>query len=178
MGDTRYERHLARLLAHGTGSVSELEDEELIQALAALASDAGQRAGYLANVLASEAMNRLARSHTAVMHAGIGLVALDADGAGVFANPAAERILGWSGRELRGVHVHTLVHDDAAHDGCIIETTLQSGKGSEQMRCVFTRKDGSRVEVELSVAPVEREGMREGVVLAFHPRNEDADDLA
>lgn len=168
MGDTRYERHLARVVEHGLDSLGELTDEEIIQALAALGARRGGRDAYLANVLASEAMNRLGRAHALVAHSTIGLLSVDLDGAGLSANPAAEAILGWRQHELRGIHMHTLVHSHPEDAPCEFQDAICSATRKLRGRSVFTRKDGSSIAVEYSVAPIMREGEKSGMVIAFH----------
>lgn len=176
MGDSRYDQHLDRLMEHGPNSLGELADDELIQAIAALAARVGGREAYLANILASEVMNRLARAHAAVMHSMDGLLAVDLDGAGVFANPAAQEMLGWTQQELRGVHVHTLVHDRDGAGACALEGSLEGASSTVRDRSRFTRKDGTTFDVEYSIAPVNREGERHGAVLAFHSTKHASDD--
>lgn len=168
MGDTRYERHLARVLEHGPDSLGELSDEEIVQALAALGARAGGRDAYLANILASEAMNRLGRAHAIVAHSNVALLSVDLDGASLSANPAAQALLGWSQHELRGIHLHTLVHSHDASDPCGFEDALRSATPTLRRRSVFTRRDGSSVAVEYSIAPIAREGEKSGMVIAFH----------
>ncbi len=89
-------------------------------------------------------------------------------------NPAAERISGYSAQEMLGHRCPEgrLLHCDASgkvlcHDGCPLEAVLT---GHEPETCqVFMRcKDGSRIPVIVSAAPVlNEEGLAVGVAEVF-----------
>lgn len=76
MGDARFEPHYARVkrARHPVQEIRAMSDEEVIAALggASRASDP-----YTANVLATEALNRVRRHAAITDHLGEGVVALD-----------------------------------------------------------------------------------------------------
>ncbi|HWG89934.1 MAG TPA: PAS domain S-box protein [Candidatus Thermoplasmatota archaeon] len=172
MGDLRYE-HPYRRVAEAddrVATIRSLTDEEVISALAASVSGGDP---YLANVLASEAMNRVRHKSTIVETAGEGLLSLDAQGAVTYANPAAERVLGWRAEELLGEQVHELVHHHYP-DGtpfpaaeCPLLRIALTGQPLERFETVFWTREGRPVPVEVTAAPILREGEIEGIVFVF-----------
>ncbi|KAF0225341.1 MAG: Signal-transducing histidine [Rhodospirillaceae bacterium] len=104
-------------------------------------------------------------------HAADGIVALDEQGRTIFANPAVQRLSGWSLADLEGRPHHDLVHHSHM-DGspyamidCPVHQTLHDGISRRVEDDVFWRKDGSCFPVELSVSPW-RDGGRHGAVVA------------
>ena len=93
MGDLRFEAHHQRVEAAGDPirEIRDMSDAAVVEALAAAsrATDA-----YLANILATEATNRMHRARSEVVHLGEGLCSLDVHGRILSANPAAEALLG------------------------------------------------------------------------------------
>lgn len=162
MGDVRYQPHLGHVLRHGGRAVGDLSDDEIVQALAALAGRPDTQAPYLANVLASEAMNRLGRARATLAHLGEGVIALDEDGLCMLANPEAERLLGWSAASLRGTAVDALLHP--VHEGCAIRRALD-GETVRDAREELTDSSGRNVTCAVTAAPVVREGERAGAVV-------------
>lgn len=162
MGDVRYQPHLEHILREGGRAVSDLSDDEVVQALAALAGRKDAEAPYLANVLASEAMNRLGRARAALLHLAEGVVAVDSEGLCTLANPEAERLLGWSASQLRGSALDALVHD--VHEGCAIRRALE-GETVRDARERLIDREGRAMDCAMTVAPVVREGERAGAVL-------------
>lgn len=175
MGDVRYERHLQHLRSHGPEAISELSDEEVVQALAALAASTDPKAPYLANVLASEAMNRLSRARATFTSTAEGLLTVDENGVLTTVNPAAERSLGWRESELRGLDEHAILHYQD-HGGapqerslCPLRRVLETGAPDGCASDVFTRRDGTPLRVAWTAAPILRDGDITGAVVAFRP---------
>ena len=112
MGDVRFERPLARIrqAKRPAEEIRLLDDEDLVQALAAAAAGAEERDPYIANVLATELLNRVRQKNTTLATAGEGVYALDRDGRVAYMNPAAERVLGRTFESLGGESMHELVH--------------------------------------------------------------------
>ncbi|WP_234016429.1 sensor histidine kinase [Magnetospirillum gryphiswaldense] len=105
-------------------------------------------------------------------HAADGILALDEQGRTIFANPAVQRLSGWTLADLEGRAHHDLVHHSHA-DGspyavidCPVHQTLHDGISRRVDEDVFWCKDGTCLPVELSVSPW-MDGDRRGVVVAF-----------
>ncbi len=90
----------------------------------------------------------------------------------IFINPAAEKMLGYSGDELLQEDVHQQIHrqkQDGTHcsrEDCVIQKCLEDGETRHQEDW-FTTKQGSGIPVLLTVAPVFSQGRQEGVVVVF-----------
>src|SRR5205085_4807929 len=89
------------------------------------------------------------------------LFVCDADGRIQFANRAAETILGFNASELVGRNIDELVEDaegDASYMNMRSATVLNKER-------TFAAKNGERVEMMLSIAPVLQYGDSAGAVL-------------
>jgi diguanylate cyclase (GGDEF)-like protein/PAS domain S-box-containing protein len=103
---------------------------------------------------------------------GEGVYGVDQQGRSMFFNPAALQMLGFSEAELLGKDQHALIHHHypngepycAKH--CPITLTLADGGIRRGEEWLF-RKDGSSFPVEMTTAPIERDGVRVGAVVAF-----------
>ncbi|HWG90641.1 MAG TPA: PAS domain S-box protein [Candidatus Thermoplasmatota archaeon] len=171
MGDTRFHRHYRRILdsEDPVAVIKEMADEELIAALAATSHSEDP---FLANVLATEAQNRVRRKGTIVEQAAEGLISVDAAGALTYINPAGERMLGYEADELRGQFIHDIIHQDEqgnaiAEEPCAFTLALSEGKTTRGYETVFRRADGSVFPVEVTAAPIKRDGDITGAVLSF-----------
>ncbi len=96
---------------------------------------------------------------------------MDADGRITFANPAAERIFGWSRAELLGQILHDLLHHHHPNgapyprDLCPVAQAYRKGETLAGHEDVFFRKDGTPVPVSCSNAPIRSGGSVSGSVL-------------
>lgn len=104
---------------------------------------------------------------------GEGIFGVDPDGRITFANPVAERILGYTEEDLIGRTKHDLVHHSHP-DGrpyvieeCPVCTTLREGKVREVTDEVFWRRDGTSFPVEYISTPMLDDGHVAGAVIAF-----------
>jgi PAS domain S-box-containing protein len=70
-------------------------------------------------------------------------------------NRAAERIFGWSAAEIVGLEAAVLVPSSRSSEGSGIHERVALGERVDLPETLRTRKDGSTVEVWLSVSPVE-----------------------
>ena len=102
-----------------------------------------------------------------------GIYGLDASGNTTFANPAAEKMLGWEGVELIGRPMHATVHhsrpDGTPYPGaeCPIHATLREGTVNHVTDEYFWSKDGTGFPVEYTSTPVWDEGTLAGAVVTF-----------
>ncbi len=69
-------------------------------------------------------------------------------------NPAAERMYGYTAREIIGRHISVLGHPDRPDDMLEILGQIRSAKRVEHYETIRVRKDGSSVSVSLTVSPI------------------------
>lgn len=69
-------------------------------------------------------------------------------------NAAAERLYGYRAEEVIGRHISTIVPEDLHPQLELIEASLRRGEKVSHLETVRLRKDGTRVEVSVSVSPV------------------------
>lgn len=125
--------------------------------------------GRLRRALANS--ERQLREVTATL--GEGVFMLDTAGKIVFANPEAERLLGWTRSELLGQNAHQMFHhhsEDGSElpgENCPIRLSLHSGGGYRSDHEVFWRQDGSSFPVEINACTLMRDNQPAGVVVAF-----------
>lgn len=173
MGDARF-RHAYDQVVHAedrTDAIRRLTDEAVVEALAAASQTLDP---LLANVLATEALNRMRRLRASLANLGEGVIALDVEGRIRWANAAAERLLGWSCDEMMLADFHELVqHKDASgehipRDACRVLSVARTGIANRGEDDLFTRRDGAQVWVSYNSAPLRSpEGDVQGVVVAF-----------
>lgn len=110
--------------------------------------------------------------------AGEGIYGVDTEGRTTFANPAAERMLGWQAGDMIGRNIHTLIHHSHADHGCYpahechIFAAFRDGKVRHVEDEVFWRKDGKAIPVEYTSTPILEEGRIVGAVVIFRDISE------
>lgn len=174
MGDSRFESALEDAeKAHAEGRLTELEAEVVIQALGSLAAGENR---LLANALATRLLNQHRRSSTLLEHVADGVVALDDSGRVLFANPAAEKMLGWDRDALHGRDFHdTIRHRKSTGEEVTRqECTILSIMDDETLDAVrvhdhdlFERADGSTFMVGITAAAVVQQRERTGIAVVF-----------
>ncbi|MFN2415245.1 MAG: PAS domain S-box protein [Pyrinomonadaceae bacterium] len=69
-------------------------------------------------------------------------------------NAAAERLYGYRAEEVLGQHISTIVPPELHQELDEIDATLRRGEKVSHLETVRLRKDGTRVEVAVSISPV------------------------
>jgi PAS domain S-box-containing protein len=102
----------------------------------------------------------------------------DTQGRVTFLNRAAEELFGWTREELTGQVLHEFIHSKRP-DGapypfweCVLGEIYRTGGKLSGHEDVFFRKDGTRLDVSCSIAPVFREGRIMSAVLVVHDISE------
>jgi PAS domain S-box-containing protein len=123
------------------------------------------------------AQHELRRAHTCnqliLNSAGEGIVGLDTRGYATFANPAAERWMGWTATDLAARPVHLTLFRATTCDGpnglhsCPVCRTLGSGSAERVEQTEFWRKDGTSFPVSCVVTPIRESDTIAGAVLTF-----------
>jgi PAS domain S-box-containing protein len=166
MGDVRYVPYYEAVRdAPDPGEAIRVLDDDGV--IAALAAASRAKDPYLANVLATEAQNRMRRARTISATLGEGVFALDMHGRVAFVNAAAERTLGWSREELLGHDLHSRIHFDLAPDECPILGVVRTGRARARSDDRFVAQDGTRFPVDYTATPILRDGEPQGVVVVF-----------
>lgn len=104
---------------------------------------------------------------------GEGLYVLDCSGKTIYVNPEAERLLGWSARELLGRNIHELVHpkrrDGSTHElhECPMFLVVKTGTRFVSRNESFIRKDGTAFPVSVITTPLREDGKIVAAVTAF-----------
>ncbi|MGC9456658.1 MAG: response regulator [Halothiobacillaceae bacterium] len=102
-----------------------------------------------------------------------GLFVQDRDGRMTYWNPALERILGFSRTQLENARVHDLIHAHDHHgeavpmERCPIRVATLRGDVYYAEREGFRRSDGTVLPVEVTCAPMIRDGRIVGSVTVF-----------
>ncbi|MFD5912602.1 PAS domain-containing protein [Streptomyces massasporeus] len=105
-----------------------------------------------------------------------GVIGTDTDGRIVLVNPAAAQILGFRASDLGGRELHDLVLHSRAdgspfpYDDSPLADTLRSGRKHRVRGQVLYSKDGGKVPVDLTTAPVRDGDQLVGAVMTFTDR--------
>jgi len=105
--------------------------------------------------------------------AGEGIYGLDVNGYTTFANPAAEKMLGYSLEEMMGHSQHTLIHHSKPdgtlypRDECPIYEAIKDGSVHRITEEVFWRNDGTSFPVEYVSTPIYEDDVIVGAVVTF-----------
>jgi PAS domain S-box-containing protein len=100
------------------------------------------------------------RGHFAqvVMSTQDAVLSKDLDGVLTSWNPAAERLYGYSAEEAVGQHVSFLIPADHKNEEMEILARIRQGERVETYETERIRKDGVRIDVSLTVSPIEHPG--------------------
>ncbi len=142
------------------------DDDGQLVALIGISSDVSE--GVRAEGFRSAVMSQVAE----------GVYTQDCEGRLTYMNAAASKMLGWTEDELRGKHVHEVVHyqnADGTSVGAADCALLSEGPHSRLEGSAgeaFTRKDGSIFPVAYSALPLRTGATAEGVVVVFRDVSE------
>ena len=172
MGDVRFTPAYERVAGADdpAAAIRGLPDEGVIAALAA--ASRGQDP-FLANVLATEAQNRLLRWRAALENLGEGVCCVDAQERITYLNPTARRLLGWREGDPLGTSLHGTFHgyDERGMPipagACAVADALRAQKPRRCETETVLRLDGTRFDASYTAAPLVREGEAVGTVLVF-----------
>ena len=110
--------------------------------------------------------------------AGEGIYGLDINGYTIFANPAAEKMLGYKIEEMVNKPQHTLIHHTRVdgtlypREECNIYAAFKEGETQNEAEEVFWRKDGTSFPVEYISTPIYEDGKITGAVVSFRDISE------
>ncbi|GEM_PF-4589488 len=168
MGDRRFAApyRAIRDAPDPLAATARLSDDEVVQALAHASRE---RDPYAANVLASEAMNRMRRARLVNEHIGEGVCVLTAEGVIQSMNPAARRLLAWRAEDVARGIPHERLH---VNGPCCVCRSMAAMEPCESDEEAFATRLGLATPVSCVVAPVLVEGLCEGFVLAFRDMRE------
>ncbi len=135
-----------------------------------LAANLLRRSNQALNAALHDA-DRLARQRSHLLASlGEGVYGMDRSGACTFVNPTALKLLGYSADEVLGADPHALFHQGERprpeRSACPVHRTLEDGMRRESVES-FVRRDGRRIPVRLTVAPIQDAGVIQGAVVAF-----------
>jgi PAS domain S-box-containing protein len=140
------------LAARSTATALRQANEELLERYVELQRESDARA---------EASDRLA----GIVEASVdGIVGTDIDGVVTDWNPAAERIYGFTQDEIRGRRLTEVIPPDRSSESAELVERLKRGERIARFDTERLRKDGTRIQVSLGLAPVRD---REGSIVGF-----------
>ncbi len=109
---------------------------------------------------------------------GDGLYTTDSEGRVLTMNPAAQRILGWQIDDVRGQHIHDLIHH-SRRDGttvpqhaCTIDSVLRTGNAVYETDDEFIRRDGTFFDVRYTASALKDADKVTGLVVVFRDVSE------
>jgi len=107
-------------------------------------------------------------SDTLVETSPVAIVTLDLAGAVTSWNPGAERLFGYSTAEALGRPMQDLVSTPEGHEE--VQANIRQTLAGEWIRAMGrrARKDGTRVDLEISSVPVVVDGKRVGMIAIYH----------
>ncbi len=172
LGDPSHAVGLCVVRRHPTDPAFTEVDERRAAEIAGHASGALRRA--VERERSQEHLAQLRRRQELILtSASEGIVGFDPQGVITFANPAAERLLGFAPGELAGRHLDdAFAHPEAStapggRAAIPIRDTLREGTAWNGSDAVLWRRDGQSFPVEYQSDPIYEHGSLAGAVLTF-----------
>lgn len=116
----------------------------------------------------AELRYQLHLTNTISANAADSLFTLDALGRITFMNPAAEARFGWTSDEALGKSLHEVVSPHDSENGGSLEKVFRTGQTLRDHEDVFVCRDGTRVNVLCTSAPIITSELITGAVLVVH----------
>ena len=131
----------------------------------------------MASEITSQKQAEEVRSHYRAVLGSLteGVCYVDTSGAIQYMNSAAERMLGFHSDEVRGKHLHHVIHlgcDSRRRESCSLFHAMHAGQPSCVQEEIFTTKAGENLVAEYTAAPVTSDGVTLGAVLMFRDISE------
>lgn len=82
------------------------------------------------------------------------IIALDPNGTILSWNPSAAKLLGYSSKEAIHQHISMVLPTDRNHEKDYLLGEVRAGRSVDQFETVRRRKDGSLVDVSISISPI------------------------
>ena len=171
VGDRRFIEPYLRVkqAAQRAEAIRGLDDADVIAALAGAGAEGDP---LIANILATEAQNRISLYGTIQATMGEGVFAVGPLCRVVAMNPAAERMLGWSSDEAKGRPIDEMLAATlpahGAHVGhALCADVLSDVVSKRHEEATFQRKDGTRFWASYIASPIVRDGDVLGAVVVF-----------
>jgi diguanylate cyclase (GGDEF)-like protein/PAS domain S-box-containing protein len=145
---------IVSVLSQRVGAFSE-EDLETLELLSVVLSAAISHSAEL-DARRSQ-VEALGRFRTVFEGASIGMVRVDADGHALEANPALERMIGYSAAEIAAMQFRDITHpDDIEHNLTLFSELMRGERDSYQLEKRWYRQNGDLIWVEVT-AVLERD---------------------
>lgn len=165
--DRREEDDEVRLRLSDGGTVNHFETEALTKSgtlvpvslsMSPIVSPEGRIVGFsriARDISRQKALEREALRLAAIVNSSEdAIVSKDLNGVVQTWNRAAERMFGYTADEMIGHPIQTIIpHDRRAEEDRVL-TRIRAGKSVEHFETIRQRKDGSLVEISLSVSPI------------------------
>jgi PAS domain S-box-containing protein len=170
----------AMVFGHRDPAVFTSRDERVVRGIASQAAIAIDNAQLVRDLRLAQ--QRLARqlgfTRSITDSLGEGLYAVDVSGRATFVNPAAEKMLGYTARQIAGKDMHELIHfqhpdlSDIPRGSCPLMNVIRTGSPLTVDEDAFVRSDGSTFPVSYTSSPTHEDGTITGAVVAFRDETE------
>jgi PAS domain S-box-containing protein len=146
-------------IAHDTHRKFDAEDERLMNSMGTFASSAYQILASLDVLKIQAAEREWATRMTGLLAAIVdssddAIVSKSLDGIITSWNRGAERLFGYTAEEAVGQHITLIVPTDRRHEEATILEKLKRGERVDHFETIRIRKDGTTLEISLTISPV------------------------